>query len=101
MYFIRSGSPPHTRERLGAVGDWTQAVVDHPRIRGKDVLFRLAETGHSGSPPHTRERRNVYRFVNNTDRITPAYAGKTGLSMLSKLITRDHPRIRGKDFKGC
>ena len=29
--------------------------------------------------------------------ITPAYAGKTGSALLLLFVSRDHPRLRGKD----
>ena len=94
----KSGSPPHTRERLvpfpvifsflgitPAYAGKTQPqsrcypfAEDHPRIRGKD------------SP---NEEMLVLVLW-----ITPAYAGKTRSLLHIHLRRQDHPRIRGKDF---
>ena len=72
---------------------------DHPRIRGKDVLLCSYFLTVQGSPPHTRERLLSSKISKIPPRITPAYAGKTTISAMSSCITRDHPRIRGKDNK--
>ena len=71
---------------------------DHPRLRGKDVVF-VAKSGHlEGSPPLTRERQNKAEVFNFCPRITPAYAGKTNVSFLNSWSAKDHPRLRGKDL---
>ena len=76
------GSPPHTRERLCPLISEVGLSRDHPRIRGKDAHVFALYACPSGSPPHTRERRYFKGANEKTNRITPAYAGKTFSSML-------------------
>ena len=115
---VEPGSPPHTRERP-LKHSWTNRkhgitpayagktlhqclptslTRDHPRIRGKDYKSLLHFIMRWGSPPHTRERLLRCVCVLCSIRITPAYAGKTLVSVCFQLLPRDHPRIRGKDF---
>ena len=116
---MSSGSPPHTRERLlfdpfeyrglgitpayAGKTKWACRHIhnhkDHPRIRGKDSSSTSMPFCISGSPPHTRERRLCLGSSINNRRITPAYAGKTPFLNSSRCLRRDHPRIRGKDYK--
>ena len=51
----------------------------------------------NGSPPHTRERLDLCLILRDSGRITPAYAGKTGVEAGALSLVGDHPRIRGKD----
>ncbi len=112
------GSPPHTRERPNQLQQRCNqdritpayagktlnqlvviiAIRDHPRIRGKDYKIFIICTIIRGSPPHTRERRLYLVPSLNVARITPAYAGKTYLSVWYLNYSKDHPRIRGKDW---
>ena len=112
-----TGSPPHTRERPELVERLSMSVritpayagktilrcacdlcaEDHPRIRGKDLTKSLMAKYGIGSPPHTRERRVPTDEQTQKAGITPAYAGKTAISLIRKLSQQDHPRIRGKD----
>ena len=115
---VEPGSPPHTRERP-LKHSWTNRkhgitpayagktlhqclptslTRDHPRIRGKDYKSLLHFIMRWGSPPHTRERLIRCVCVLCSIRITPAYAGKTLVSVCFQLLPRDHPRIRGKDI---
>ena len=53
----------------------------------------------TGSPPHTRERLTSFYKLLQVNGITPAYAGKTIKTLIFRLGSLDHPRIRGKDTK--
>ena len=112
-----SGSPPHTRERPAvltnslslsgitpAYAGKTMKIIgniaayrDHPRIRGKDASKDTQDNDSVGSPPHTRERRCGSCSDISSLGITPAYAGKTSLCSRPNMMSKDHPRIRGKD----
>ena len=113
------GSPPLARERrivrLAActdvritpacagktMGDITKikAEEDHPRLRGKDTLGFPSHCGRAGSPPLARERRVPAARNRGKPGITPACAGKTGLTSFQTIAPWDHPRLRGKDVK--
>ena len=72
-------------------------VEDHPRIRGKNLIFLLVINMQEGSPPHTREewcdKEIIWRLLG----ITPAYAGRINILAGIYMLKEDHPRIRGKN----
>ena len=112
------GSPPRMRERqltkevcrlrpritpayagkTPAIRVLTQQTKDHPRVCGKDSYQNLADLWATGSPPRMRERPVETIIIIAATRITPAYAGKTGIRLLLGRCDRDHPRVCGKDF---
>ena len=114
--FLPGGSPPHTRGKAAKRPQWwtscriTPAYAgkrpsrsksisparDHPRIRGEKPMKNLKRYRTEGSPPHTRGKAfasTVRAFMTG---ITPAYAGKSGMSCVPCRSRRDHPRIRGE-----
>ena len=50
-----------------------------------------------GSPPHVREEFDRSGRYRRYDRITPACAGRIGLTLLYGGDDRDHPRMCGKN----
>ena len=110
------GSPPPTRGTLCTYGGRTAnngitpayagntyrltllnlRKKDHPRLRGEHVTCITLNTIDIGSPPPTRGTR-FSGFLSITSlRITPAYAGNTGLEQAKKYLGGDHPRLRGE-----
>ena len=93
------GSPPHARGRQAGIRlGWrllriTPACAgktrstrltlttwwDHPRMRGEDHTGTSTSVSSFGSPPHARGRPFYELAFDDTDRITPACAGKTSL----------------------
>ena len=71
---------------------------DHPRLCGEksDMLEKI--TWNLGSPPPMRGKAQVYIGAGVTERITPAYAGKSfgTVRLISK--SRDHPRLCGEKY---
>ncbi len=69
---------------------------DHPRLRGEKGAKMYLACPHQGSPPLTRGKDQLrvveVKFVG----ITPAYAGKRGLSRIPSSVFWDHPRLRGE-----
>ena len=51
---------------------------DHPRVCGEEVELYLDDMEHRGSPPRMRGRGANCPMTINYQRITPAYAGKSG-----------------------
>ena len=68
---------------------------DHPRLRGNYQPKTLSPFLSKGSPPLTRELRGSAVGRGKGSRITPAYAGTTGVPKKAMLICQDHPRLRG------
>ena len=112
------GSPPHTRGKVFCFGrfsisfritpayagkrkqdiDQNRRIEDHPRIRGEKPRKPYRVTNYKGSPPHTRGKVLFFRNFRLSERITPAYAGKSlSVSSLCSVLW-DHPRIRGEKF---
>ena len=113
------GSPPHARGRLNAV-DRSPRVIgitpacagkthgqrlgvvgepDHPRMRGEDLDNSILPLLKKGSPPHARGRPSAIRSLAPAWRITPACAGKTRRRPVRSRPHRDHPRMRGEDYR--
>ena len=72
-------------------------ILDHPRLRGKNLVRQPTNQRQLGSPPLTREERITDDLQDELLGITPAYAGRTTKTFLNKLLLRDHPRLRGKN----
>ena len=73
-------------------------IRDHPRMCGKDRHTGRYPRKGIGSPPHVRERRLVYNIRTGGRRITPACAGKTEHRLSWSCLSKDHPRMCGKDI---
>ena len=69
---------------------------DHPRIRGEKQVSHVRCQSALGSPPHTRGKVILFSIYGVIDRITPAYAGKSGCGVVGVGGKQDHPRIRGE-----
>ena len=117
--FLSLGSPPLTREEfifslpLAKYFRITPAyagrmkkylanmanIKDHPRLRGKNYGSNDGIVWMEGSPPLTREELHLHHYQQQDIRITPAYAGRIPLILIPASATRDHPRLRGKNYK--
>src|SRR5690625_1147602 len=75
----------------------TMCILDHPRVCGKDACPLCFCLGVAGSPPRMRERLNFHQYLSFRTGITPAYAGKTFLTLSAFQLVWDHPRVCGKD----
>ena len=69
---------------------------DHPRLRGEKGQRSRQLRREQGSPPLTRGKDTDSIHIKGTDRITPAYAGKSGNVCSTHISIRDHPRLRGE-----
>ena len=111
------GSPPRVREKLHgrkvtrcltiitpacagktdscalpSMSDW-----DHPRVCGKNCCQVFLCSNQEGSPPRVREKLSKESGISYTTRITPACAGKTLILNKAPSLSRDHPRVCGKN----
>ena len=69
---------------------------DHPRLRGEKEARATHTFRALGSPPLTRGKVLQDERVFSFRRITPAYAGKSGLGLYIYSGEEDHPRLRGE-----
>ena len=69
---------------------------DHPRLCGEKVATIATKKRAAGSPPPMRGKVSFEIAFGSTDRITPAYAGKSRRQGRKQLCTQDHPRLCGE-----
>ena len=111
------GSPPQVRGKPGAgVGTISrgritpagagktilfakggQGMKDHPRRCGENWTESPIAFYTQGSPPQVRGKRFLSVPFTYVLRITPAGAGKTGVSLPALILFQDHPRRCGEN----
>ena len=69
---------------------------DHPRLCGEKLKPRRRIETNQGSPPPMRGKAWVESPLHDDDRITPAYAGKSGAKNVGNRPSKDHPRLCGE-----
>ena len=69
---------------------------DHPRLRGEKLNGQKSGYFRQGSPPLTRGKVSDIAYNERRERITPAYAGKSGSGSIYTKSGTDHPRLRGE-----
>ena len=113
------GSPPHGRGKAGCrltavcCGGITPAWAgkskslysggrghrDHPRMGGEKHAGRFKKLVGWGSPPHGRGKVIAKMIAGVGNRITPAWAGKSGWWPPVPCRCGDHPRMGGEKTK--
>ena len=71
---------------------------DHPRLCGEKLFSVLFSSTSIGSPPPMRGKEDQSLTACICHRITPAYAGKSGLICKEFQKFWDHPRLCGEKF---
>ena len=77
---------------------------DHPRVCGEKKRKGENNGTHLGSPPRMRGKAQGALDGTETDRITPAYAGKSLFRFRLRRFLWDHPRVCGEKhdyFTSC
>ena len=69
---------------------------DHPRVCGEKVQPLADWMMKQGSPPRMRGKALSFPKIGNSDRITPAYAGKSIQGGRPYDAAGDHPRVCGE-----
>ena len=69
---------------------------DHPRVCGEKFFLIGLHPNTQGSPPRMRGKATVAVVLAFRLRITPAYAGKSGLVTPHAPFRMDHPRVCGE-----
>ena len=69
---------------------------DHPRLCGEKFISPQSIVTNLGSPPPMRGKGKQSLNYVDVDRITPAYAGKSGINCNQIPVTGDHPRLCGE-----
>ena len=92
---VRGITPAYAGKRMETMTR-RHAVGDHPRVCGEKVDLARMPASKPGSPPRMRGKGIVLVCVGHVHGITPAYAGKSGISPGFLLSYRDHPRVCGE-----
>ena len=71
---------------------------DHPRLCGEKSKRFETFLLPAGSPPPMRGKADSYCISQISQRITPAYAGKSRSDSWSMAVTWDHPRLCGEKW---
>ena len=74
---------------------------DHPRLCGEKKVEAALDAGFSGSPPPMRGKAFLTTCRSLSNRITPAYAGKSPHLFAAHFCGRDHPRLCGEKWWKC
>ena len=74
-------------------------IWDHPRLCGEKSTAILACCIRKGSPPPMRGKADRTRNKEGRNRITPAYAGKSGIITVEVSYMQDHPRLCGEKWQ--
>ena len=90
------GSPPHVRGKVRLPLGFVLFLKDHPRMCGEKCVPKRWTTCGRGSPPHVRGKENFRSEKLDSDRITPACAGKSFTCGRCSSICQDHPRMCGE-----
>ena len=113
---LKEGSPPRVRGKVEALrsnhdkGRITPACAgksfyfrgrntkrkDHPRVCGEKSVSLRPRLTALGSPPRVRGKVLLHRHFHDKLGITPACAGKRGITLLLWLTYKDHPRVFGE-----
>ena len=114
--FLIAGSPPRMRGKeqgklcVGLCRGITPAYAgksaalsrapagqrDHPRVCGEKWAAESLFASRTGSPPRMRGKGSRCRTLQHRHRITPTYAGKRAVSLLTGSRIWDHPRVCGE-----
>ena len=99
VFVSKPGSPPRMRGKVLFCPLSCFQFKDHPRVCGEKISGTTLITTQQGSPPRMRGKAPSLRERLHWHRITPAYAGKSGISPGFLLSYRDHPRVCGEKAK--
>ena len=71
-------------------------IEDHPRVCGEKSTSEAQKSSDMGSPPRMRGKDADPHTKLRRYGITPAYAGKSGRTVLISFLLEDHPRVCGE-----
>ena len=93
---VKSGITPAYAGKSAYLSPEDTAGRDHPRVCGEKLCPAEPYYFFGGSPPRMRGKGQKGLIFVLQPRITPAYAGKSGLSSKNILQVKDHPRVCGE-----
>ena len=91
-----AGITPAYAGKSHIVRGLVKLVKDHPRVCGEKYSTRPYLSDEWGSPPRMRGKGAGREPAAGKQRITPAYAGKSGHAINPNVCGQDHPRVCGE-----
>ena len=91
-------TPAYAGKRPGNVSG-AHNVWDHPRVCGEKQVNTVDTYPPAGSPPRMRGKELFFEHCLFSQRITPAYAGKSEPRNGELSASVDHPRVCGEKRK--
>ena len=70
---------------------------DHPHVRGENLMQRQEPGAEIGPSPRARGKPLGILLGENRLRTIPTCAGKTGTVLREKVLSTDHPHVRGEN----
>ena len=92
-----TGITPAYAGKRASASPAPSVLWDHPRVCGEEAAYLRAVWVPRGSPPRMRGRELPFVGFEPHTGITPAYAGKSGLTLTVFLSVWDHPRVCGEE----
>ena len=86
----------HDRPARPTAFCWNQK---YPRICGEKQRTLAIQDEPQGSPPRMRGKGQAWMKEGDSERITPAYAGKSLTASSGNTGRKDHPRVCGEKFR--
>ncbi len=90
------GITPAYAGKSPTLSDVHEVSRDHPRLCGEKISQFLEDRSKAGSPPPMRGKGTLPLLPSTVGGITPAYAGKSLISIQSLFLDEDHPRLCGE-----
>ena len=69
----------------------------HPRSRGENLHLVTVDEAWAGSSPLARGKLRIYVTAEQSERLIPARAGKTGREGIDSAGPQAHPRVSGEN----
>ena len=93
------GITPACAGNRTACRSWLRLCWDHPRLRGEQKWKQRKGPPREGSPPLARGTAPVVQDICDIAGITPACAGNSYFFSTPFKRRRDHPRLRGEQWR--
>ena len=91
-------TPAYAGKRISRIA-FIILIWDHPRLCGEKCRLCSLHRSFKGSPPPMRGKAKGRKRNVQINRITPAYAGKSSVSVSPISRLGDHPRLCGEKTK--
>ncbi len=97
--FTRCRNTSAYAEKTGNRSYRKASCQKHLRVRGENTLTRGRSPNPAETPPRTRRKLIMHNISKTSHRNTSAYAEKTRIQALLKVLRKKHLRVRGENLR--